>query len=59
MVRQEIIDKTSKKVKRHGFCNFEYDPETEEKVIKDFVFAPDIDEQDWYWNGSTFQTSPV
>lgn len=63
MIRQEIINKNTKKVKRHGFCDFEndgqFDPITEEVIEKNFVFAPDIDDQDWYWNGSTFQTNPI
>lgn len=60
---ESVIDKTSKIVKRHGFCDFEndgaFDSNTEEIVVKDFFFNPDIDTQDWYWNGTTFQTDPV
>lgn len=65
MIRQVVIDKVSKQVKRHGFCNFENDgsfnSETEEIIEKDFIFNPDIDEQDWYWNEGIYefqQTAP-
>lgn len=63
MIRKEVIDKVSKRVKRHGFCDFEndgtFDSETEEIIEKDFDFVPNINIQDWYWNGTTFQTDPV
>ena len=63
MTMESVIDKTSKKVKRYGYCDFandgSFNPTTEEIISKDFFFAPDIDQQDWYWNGTTFQTDPV
>ena len=59
MDRQVIIDSVSKKVKRHGYCTFDYDAETESLVMTTFEFNPSIREQDWYWNGTTFQKTQV
>ena len=62
MQKHEVIDKTTKQVKRWGYCDFtqdgSFDTNTEEQIIHDFVFDPDIDETNWYWNGSTFTTTP-
>ena len=42
MSRKIVIDNITKKVKRHGFCDFEndgiYDSETESIIEKDFDF---------------------
>ena len=63
MIKQVVIDKTTGKVKRWGFCEFRddgsFDPDTEEIIETEFDFEPDIDEQDWYWNGETFQKEPI
>lgn len=57
MIRQEVIDKTTKVVKRHGFCDFandgQFDPDTEQIIEKDFDFDPDIDDVTWTWNATT------
>lgn len=54
MVQQNVIDKTTKVVKRWGFCDFEhdgtFDAETEDIVLKRFVFDPPIDEHLWEWD---------
>jgi hypothetical protein len=46
MIRQVVIDKTSKLVKRHGYVDFtsrpDFDPETEQVIEKEFEFIPDI-----------------
>lgn len=61
MIMQNVIDKTSKIVKRYGYCDFEndgsFDSENEEIIEYEFTFYPPIDQQDWYWNGSTFVES--
>jgi len=66
---QYVVDKTTKKLKRYGNCDFENDGSfnsgTEEIVDlpNDGFFIdkthPDMDEQDYYWNGSTFQDTPL
>ena len=57
MVRQTVIDKTTKAVKRHGFCDFEndgqFDSGTEQIIEMDFDFDPDIDDQDWQYDTET------
>ena len=64
MVQTFVIDKTSKKVKRHGFMDFENDGQfsssTEEIVQSDQVLKPGLEFQDWYWNNITeeFQQIP-
>ncbi len=62
MIRQSVYLKTTKKVLRTGYCDFEndgsYNQATENIEILDFDFNPCCDVQDWYWNGSTFQTDP-
>lgn len=57
-VRQNVIDKITKELKRSGFSpdTFEYDTETEELIEYDFELEW---MQDYWWNGSTFQTTPV
>ena len=62
-MREIIIEKTTGKVLRWGYCDFANDdmfnPDVEEIILSDFVFPPGIDEQIWYWNGTTFQkTAP-
>ena len=57
MIKQIVIDKTTKNVKRWGYCDFQNDgtfnSDTEQIIEKEFIFNPDIDEQDWqYDNGS-------
>lgn len=52
--QQNVIDKTTKVVKRWGFCDFEndgsFDENTEEIIVKNFLFDPDIDETTWLWD---------
>lgn len=52
--QQNVIDKTTKVVKRWGFCDFEndgsYQPDVEEIIEKAFLFDPDIDETTWLWD---------
>ena len=61
MVLQTVINKTSKLALRSGYCDFENDGSfnsaTEEIIEYEFIFYPPIDQQDWYWNGSTFVES--
>jgi len=52
--QQNVIDKTTKVVKRWGFCDFEndgsFDSNTEEIIEMAFLFDPDIDEMTWLWD---------
>jgi len=54
VARKIVIDKTTGKVLRHGFVDFEnedvFDPDTEEVIEMDFDFIPGIDRQDWYYD---------
>jgi len=61
MEKNFVIDKVTKKVKKHGYCDFEINSETEELIVKNFDLNPDVDEQDWYWNNAIqdFQTNPI
>ena len=56
--KQVVIDKTSQKAKRWGFCDMEndgsFDAETEEIVELDFTFTSSLDDNEWTWNGSSF-----
>tara|TARA_Y100000310_G_C20044575_1_gene517733 strand:+ start:162 stop:374 length:213 start_codon:yes stop_codon:yes gene_type:complete len=66
-IRRIIIDKSTRRVLRHGFCDFEndgsFDPAAEEVVSLDFVFDPPCEDPyndtttAWYWDGSTFTTT--
>ena len=53
IAQQNVIDKTTKVVKRWGFCDFEndgsFDADTEEIIEKAFVFDPEIDEAEWIY----------
>lgn len=55
--QENVIDKTTKVVKRWGFCDFEndgsFDPDNEEIITKRFIFDPDIDAATWLWNPTT------
>ena len=54
IAQQNVIDKTTKIVKRWGRCDFEndgsFDSDTEQIITKEFVFDPDIDVQDWEYD---------
>jgi hypothetical protein len=63
-ILQCVINKTTKKVKRFGFCDFwndgKFDSGTEEIVEQNFIFnSLPLAYQDWYWNGSTYQQGAV
>jgi len=51
MTRNNVIDKTTKILKRTGFCSFDIDTETEELVEYNFNFD---DNYDYTWNDTTF-----
>lgn len=57
MTQKIVIDKTTKRVKRYGFCNFEndaqFDPNTEEIIVSDFFFDELPSKVVWIWNGGT------
>ncbi len=57
-ILQVVIDKTSKKVLRFGFCDFENDGSFDngnETIIKKYkVFEFEIYEKDWFWDGENF-----
>lgn len=63
MNKKFVIDKTTKQVKRFGFCDFlnddVFDGLTEEIIENESILDPPIDETVWYWNGETsqFQTT--
>ena len=70
MIKQVVINKTTKKVLRWGYCDFtndgSFDSVTEEVIEKDFIFDPPLYDMftdvttEWYWDGETFtQTSPA
>ena len=52
--KQFVIDKTTKKVLRFGFCDFANDGSftsgTEEIIENNGILLPPLEEQDWYWN---------
>lgn len=58
MIQQNVIDKTTKIVKRAGYCDFEHDgsfnPDTEEIITMNFTFNPPLEEQAWEYDGETF-----
>lgn len=58
-MRQVVIEKTTGKVLRWGYCDFAsediFNAEAEEIINTDFVFSPDIDEVAWYWDGESFK----
>jgi Zn finger protein HypA/HybF involved in hydrogenase expression len=55
--QKNVIDKTSKIVKRHGYCDFQndgqFDSQTEEIVEKEFDFDEPTRETVWTWNSTT------
>ena len=55
--QQNVIDKITKIVKRWGYCDFEndgsFDSDTEEIIVMEFVFDPDIDVIDWEYDTET------
>jgi len=57
MIKQIVIDKTTKNVKRWGYCDFQNDgtfnSDTEQIIEKEFIFNPDIDEQDWQYDSGS------
>ena len=62
MIKQFVIDSTSKKVKRWGYCDFSadgsFDAATEQVIEKEVALSPS---QNWYWNEGMqeFQNTPV
>ena len=68
MIKQVVINKTTKKVLRWGYCDFTndgmLDPDTEEVIEKDFIFDPPLSDMytgvttEWYWDGETFTETP-
>ncbi len=57
-MKQVVIEKTTGKVLRWGYCDFAsediFNPDAEEIITTDFSFSPDIDEVAWRWNGELF-----
>ena len=65
MLQQNVIDNSSKKLKRFGYTNFlndgTFDATTESIVELYRLFDPPLTIQDYYWNATSgeFQTTPI
>ncbi len=57
--RKVLNDITTGKVLRHGFVDFAneacFDGVNEEVRDSNFRFDPPTEEQDWKWNGTTYE----
>lgn len=57
MIQKNVIHKTTKKVLRFGFTDFEndgsFDSINEEIIEKYFTFKPSLRYQDWFYNSAT------
>lgn len=54
MIKQIVIDKITKEVKRWGYCDFSndgsFDEFTEEIIEKDFLFLSEYSDIIWYYD---------